>query len=95
MNKNYDFKFKILLLGDSYSGKTCLLKKYVDNVFEKKYFCTIGVDFKTKLINVGKYKIVLQIWDAAGQKDLEILLENIIKEWMDLFLILMLQMKIL
>ena len=55
----------------------------------------MNILLKTKLINVGKYKILLQIWDAAGQKDLEILLENIIKEWMDLFLILMLQMKIL
>ena len=67
MDNNYDFKFKILILGGSWSGKTCLLRKYVENIFkEEKHLATIGIDFKTKLLVFDKYKIKLIIWDTAG-----------------------------
>ena len=67
MDKNYDFKFKILLLGGC-SGKTCLLKRYIDNIFPKQLLSTIGIDFKTKLVEFDKYQIKLVIWDSAGKE---------------------------
>ena len=68
MNINYDFKFKILLLGDTWSGKSSLFTRYVDNIFKNGgHLATIGLDYKTKLIVFDKYKIFLQIWDTAGQ----------------------------
>ena len=68
MDKNYDFKFKILILGDASSGKTCLLRKYVENIFEKETYITIGLDFKIKLLIFDNYKIKLQMWDTAGHE---------------------------
>ena len=65
MDKKNEFIFKILLLG-SCSGKTCLLMRYAENIFSKIDLSTIGIDYKTKLIEFDKYQIKLNIWDTAG-----------------------------
>ena len=65
---NYDFIFKIVLVGDSGVGKTSIAEKFVDNTFSGGFESTIGVDFKTKIIDVDSKKIKLQIWDTAGQE---------------------------
>ncbi|ARF10721.1 Ras family GTPase [Hokovirus HKV1] len=59
---------KLLLLGDSAAGKTCILQKYVDDTFNVSFITTIGIDFRTKYVtnNGNKKKIV--IWDTAGQE---------------------------
>ena len=67
-NEEGEIKFKILVLGDSSVGKTTLLLKYVDGYFPTLYVATIGVEFKTKKINVDGIDITLQIWDTAGQE---------------------------
>ena len=67
-NEEEEIKFKILVLGDSSVGKTTLLLKYVDGYFPTLYVATIGVEFKTKKINVNGIDITLQIWDTAGQE---------------------------
>eukprot|EP00030_Apusomonadida_sp_AF-17_P000450 a174590_419.p1 GENE.a174590_419~~a174590_419.p1 ORF type:complete len:231 (+),score=64.11 a174590_419:42-695(+) len=68
---NY-FKKKSLLkgiiLGDSGVGKTSLLQRYVNNKFSSRYKATIGADFLTKDIVVGKKSVTLQLWDTAGQE---------------------------
>lgn len=64
---DYDHLFKILLVGDSLSGKSSLLLQYCDNQFTQNYIATIGVDFKIKTIEVNPNIIKLQIWDTAGQ----------------------------
>jgi GTPase SAR1 family protein len=48
MQRNYDFVFKVVLLGPSATGKTALLKRYADDQFEENMLTTIGVDFKFK-----------------------------------------------
>ena len=68
MSNLQELKFKILLLGDSGVGKTSMILKYVDNFFPQTHIATIGVEFKTKIITKGKYKITLNIWDTAGQE---------------------------
>jgi len=65
---NYKFLFKILLVGNSSTGKTTLLMRYTDNIFTTEYSSTIGVDFKIKSIMVDDDIIKLQIWDTAGQE---------------------------
>ena len=61
--------YKVLLLGDSSVGKTCFLKRYVDNTFQDAYLSTIGFDFKFKNIELSNGKTVrVQIWDTAGQE---------------------------
>jgi small GTP-binding protein len=60
--------FKLLIVGESGVGKTCMLLRFADNLFEDNFLSTIGVDFKVKEITVGDQKVKLQIWDSAGQE---------------------------
>ena len=63
-----DFMFKLLVVGESGVGKTCMLLRFADNSFEENFLSTIGVDFKVKQIVVDEKKVKLQIWDSAGQE---------------------------
>ena len=67
-DENYDFIFKVLLLGNSDVGKSSLLLRYVDSVWSDTFVPTIGVDFKVKTIEIDGKKVKLQIWDTAGQE---------------------------
>lgn len=64
----YDHLFKILLIGDSGVGKTCILCRFSDDSFNSSFISTIGIDFKMKTIELNGKKIKLQIWDTAGQE---------------------------
>lgn len=68
MENNYDYLFKLVLVGDSNVGKTSLLTRYTDSIFSTNYISTIGVDFKIKTIKIDEKLIKLQIWDTAGQE---------------------------
>ena len=59
---DYDYLFKILLIGDSCVGKTCLLLKFTDNVFRSSHISTIGVDFRIKTISMNDGKNVSAIY---------------------------------
>ena len=63
-----ELKLKILLIGDSSVGKTCMILKYIDNNFPETHIATIGVEYKSKIIYTDKYKITLNIWDTSGQE---------------------------
>ena len=67
MKSCYDFQFKIITLGDPGVGKTSIIRRYSDDEFEENYCSTIGIDVKTKLLEIDEQKIRLQIWDTAGQ----------------------------
>ncbi|KAH0786928.1 ras-related protein Rab-13 [Histomonas meleagridis] len=60
--------YKLLIVGESGVGKTCMLLQFADNSFEENFLSTIGVDFKVKEISVDGKKVKLQIWDSAGQE---------------------------
>lgn len=60
--------YKIIMVGDSGCGKTALLLRFADNIFNEHQGCTIGVDFKMKLVKVDGRTIKMQVWDTAGQE---------------------------
>jgi Ras-related protein Rab-1A len=64
----YDYLFKLLLIGDSGVGKSCLLIRFSDDMFMESYISTIGVDFKIRTVELDNKVIKLQIWDTAGQE---------------------------
>ncbi|KAH1084475.1 hypothetical protein J1N35_024236 [Gossypium stocksii] len=66
-NENYDFSFKILLIGDSGVGKSSLLISFI-SAYSAHSAPTIGVDFKIHLLTVGGKRLKLTIWDTAGQE---------------------------
>ena len=65
---DYDFLFKIILLGDSGVGKSNLLSRFVRNEFDPNTKVTIGVEFATKTIETEGRVVKAQIWDTAGQE---------------------------
>ena len=66
--KAYDYLFKLLLIGESGVGKTCVLFRFSDDAFNSSFISTIGIDFKIRTIELEDKKIKLQIWDTAGQE---------------------------
>ncbi|XP_032417597.1 ras-related protein Rab-8B [Xiphophorus hellerii] len=68
MAKSYDYLFKLLLIGDSGVGKTCLLFRFSEDAFNTTFISTIGIDFKIRTVELDGKKIKLQIWDTAGQE---------------------------
>lgn len=68
-NTDYKYIFKIILIGDSNTGKTSLINRFIYNTFDLNYMCTIGVDFMMKKVELDESTVVkLQLWDTAGME---------------------------
>mmetsp|Transcript_17022 Transcript_17022/g.28761 ORF Transcript_17022/g.28761 Transcript_17022/m.28761 type:complete len:236 (-) Transcript_17022:56-763(-) len=68
MKRDYDYFFKFVLIGDTCTGKSCLLVRFSDDDFKENYVTTIGVDFRFRTLQINKSTVRLQIWDTAGQE---------------------------
>ena len=66
--ENYDMVFKIVLIGDSFVGKSNILSKYLKNEFNEDSKATVGVEFGSKSFSIENHSIKAQIWDTAGQE---------------------------
>ena len=64
----YDSLIKLLLIGDSGVGKSCLLLRFSEDSFQTSFITTIGIDFKIRTIEMDGKRVKLQIWDTAGQE---------------------------
>lgn len=67
-SRAYDSILKLLLVGDSGVGKSCLLLRFVEDKFNPSFITTIGIDFKIRTIEIDGKRIKLQVWDTAGQE---------------------------
>lgn len=65
---DYDYLFKIVMVGDPGVGKSSILLRFADEMYSENYYATIGVDFRFKTLLMNNKSIKLQIWDTAGQE---------------------------
>ena len=72
----YDLSFKVIVIGDSGVGKSCLTNKATKNVFEIDYNATVGFEFFTFNIRINQKVVKLQIWDTCGQEIYRSLITN-------------------
>lgn len=63
-----DASMKVLLLGDSAVGKTCLVNRYIQDTFSQEFITTIGIDYRVKMLEADGKVCRLEIWDTAGQE---------------------------
>ena len=72
----YDISFKIIVIGDSGVGKSCLTTQAVRNNFEEFYQATVGFEFLTFNMRINNNVVKLQIWDTCGQEVYKSLISN-------------------
>ena len=77
--ESQEFLYKILLLGDSAVGKTCFFMQYTENTFHEVHMSTVGLDHKTKNVQIDGKTYKIQIWDTAGQERFRTITKNYFK----------------
>ena len=73
---NFDLSFKLIVIGDSGVGKSCLTNNAVKNIFDESYNATVGFEFFTFNVKVNDKVVKLQIWDTCGQELYRSLITN-------------------
>ena len=68
LGRKFDYSLKVVVVGDSGVGKTCLLIRFVRDMFDEESQPTLGVEFMTKIVTTENHRIQLQLWDTAGQE---------------------------
>ena len=68
LGRKFDYSLKVVVVGDSGVGKTCLLIRFVRDLFDEESQSTLGVEFMTKVVQTEHHRIQLQLWDTAGQE---------------------------
>ena len=85
--EEYDYIFKVLLIGNSDVGKSSIILRYVDETWTDVFVPTIGVDFKVKTLEVDNKQVKMQIWDTAGQERFRTVVSSYFRGSHGLFLI--------
>lgn len=86
MTAEYDFLFKIVVVGQEEAGKSCFLLRFADDTYTESYISTIGVDFKIRTFDIEGKTIKFQLWDSGKQQrypwtfDHEKILQGILPE---------------
>eukprot|EP00456_Euglypha_rotunda_P011761 TRINITY_DN13161_c0_g1_i1.p1 TRINITY_DN13161_c0_g1~~TRINITY_DN13161_c0_g1_i1.p1 ORF type:complete len:158 (-),score=14.26 TRINITY_DN13161_c0_g1_i1:10-483(-) len=78
---------KLLMLGDSGVGKSCLMMRFADSTFSISFVATAGVDFKVKQVEVDGKNVCLRIWDTAGQERFKTITRQYYKGAMGIILV--------
>ena len=77
-SEQYDKSIKVIILGDSYVGKSSLINRLINNKFVE-LSNTLSIEYHTYVISINGYKIRMQIWDTAGQEKFNSLISNYYK----------------
>lgn len=72
-DQNFDYMFKILIIGNSSVGKTSFLFRYADDSFTSAFVSTVGIDFKVKTVFRQDKRVKLQIWVSISSAYFEII----------------------
>jgi Ras-related protein Rab-8A len=67
-DEQYDHQVKLLMIGESGVGKTCIIQRFTRDDFTLNHLATIAIDFRMKSIEASGKKLKMQIWDTAGQE---------------------------
>jgi Ras-related protein Rab-1A len=78
---DYDYVFKVLIIGNSGVGKSCLLLRFAEDMFSDNYISAIGVDFKIHKIEIEGKSIKLQLWDTTGQERFRTITKSYYRGW--------------
>lgn len=70
-DQNFDYMFKLLIIGNSSVGKTSFLFRYCDDSFTSAFVSTVGIDFKVKTVFRGDKRVKLQIWVSRSLQEPE------------------------
>ena len=68
--------YKVLLLGNSYVGKTCILLRFSEDTYKDDYEVTIGLNYRIKTLNINNNPIKMQIWDTSGEEKFKAIAKN-------------------
>ena len=68
MSSTLPQSFKIVIVGDSSTGKTSILERLLNNSFQSEIFPTVGIEFKSYLTSIDGQQVKLNLWDTAGQE---------------------------
>lgn len=80
--------FKFILVGDTGVGKSSILLKYSEDKFDSEHHVTIGVDFRSKIIQIDpKTKVKIQVWDTAGQETFGTIVRSFYRDAAGIFLV--------
>nr|XP_019575590.1 PREDICTED: ras-related protein Rab-19-like [Rhinolophus sinicus] len=67
-DENFDYSFKIIILGDTYVGKTCVVQHFKSGFYTETQQLTVQSDITTRPLEVNGTKVKMQVWDTAGQE---------------------------
>lgn len=72
----YDLTFKLIVIGDSFVGKSCLTNRATRSIYEDSYSATVGFEFVTSNMRIQEKVCKMQIWDTCGQEVYRSLITN-------------------
>jgi Ras-related protein Rab-6A len=73
-------KYKLVFLGDIYTGKTSIINRFMYDTYDPNYSATIGIDFLSKTMYLDDRTVRLQLWDTAGQERFRSLIPSYIRD---------------
>jgi GTPase SAR1 and related small G proteins len=81
-DQNFDYMFKLLIIGNSSVGKTSFLFRYADDSFTSAFVSTVGIDFKVKTVFRHDKRVKLQIWVSHVAYGIRRYLEEESRGWL-------------